>query len=251
MVKHMVISLPLGVLDRATPSLWASSSYVLKAFQLSSIRLPILKLFMVYPFVRAAQTSPTYSLQMTTFSFCKATTQQYLELIQILNSYEAASGQKVNADKSSIFFSPNTPNDVKEEILSILGPMQYSQPKKYLGLPSLIGKSKNQVFAEIKERVSKKLASWKEKLLSIEGRDVLIKSVAQAMPTYTMSCIQLPKTLCDDLERMMRNFWWGQRNQESKLVCVSWKKLCKSKLYGGMGFQNLQAFNQALFAKQG
>ena len=66
-----------------------------------------------------------------------------------------------------------------------------------------------------------------------------------------MSCFQLPKTLCDDLERMMRSFWWGQINQESKLVWVSWKKLCKSKLYGGMGFQNLQAFNLALLAKQG
>ena len=49
-------------------------------------------------------------------------------------------------------FSPNTPNDVKEEILSILSPMQCSQHRKYLGLPTLIGKSKTQVFADIKER---------------------------------------------------------------------------------------------------
>ena len=68
-------------------------------------------------------------------------------------------------------------------------------------------KSKIQVFAEIKERVSKKLAGWKEKLLSIRGREILIKSIAQVVPTYTMSYFQLPKTLCDDLERMMRNFW--------------------------------------------
>ena len=50
---------------------------------------------------------------------------------------------------------------------------------------------------------------------------------------------------------MMRNFWRGQRNQETKLAWVSWKKTCKSKLFGGMGFQNLQAFNLALLAKQG
>ena len=66
-----------------------------------------------------------------------------------------------------------------------------------------------------------------------------------------MSCFQLPKTLCDDLDRIMRNFWWGQRNQETKMVWVSWKNLYKSKLYGGMGFRNLQAFNLALLAKQG
>ena len=159
--------------------------------------------------------------------------------------------KKINPDKSSVFFSPNTPSAAKDEILNILGPMQDSWHKKYLGLLSLIGKSKTQVFAKIKERVGKKLAGWKEKLLSIGGREILIKAMAQAVPTYTMSCFQLPKTLCDNLKRMMRNFWWGQRNQESKIAWVSWKKICKSKLHGGMGFQNLQAFYLALLAKQG
>lgn len=129
-----------------------------------------------------------------------------MELINILNAYEKASGQKINTSKSSVFYSPNTPLKVKEEILRILGPMQDTRHKKYLSLPLLIGKSKNQVFAEIKERVGKKLAGLNGKLLSIGGRDILIKAIAQAVPTYTISCFQLPKTLCDDLERVMRNF---------------------------------------------
>lgn len=78
--------------------------------------------------------------------------------------------------------------------------MQDTRHKKYLNLPSLIGKSKTQVFAETKESVSKKLAGWKGRLLSIGGQEILIKVVAQAVPTYTMSCFQLPKTLCDDLK---------------------------------------------------
>ena len=64
--------------------------------------------------------------------------------------------------------------------------MQDTQPKKYLGLPSLIGRSKKQVFTEIKERVGKKMLGWKEKLLSIGGKEILIKVVVQAMPTYIM-----------------------------------------------------------------
>ena len=72
--------------------------------------------------------------------------------------------------------------------------------------PLLLEKSKNEVFVEIKERVGRKLAGWKEKLLSIGGREILIKVVAQAIPTYTMSCFQLPKGLCDDIEGMMRKF---------------------------------------------
>ena len=56
--------------------------------------------------------------------------------------------------------------------------MQDSRHNKCLGLPTIIGKSKAQVFAELKDKVAKKLASWKGKLLSIGGREILIKAVA-------------------------------------------------------------------------
>ena len=72
-------------------------------------------------------------------------------------------------DKSSVFFSNNTPDDRRCEVLNMLGPMQDARHKKYLGLPSIIGKSKVEIFTEIKERVEKKLSRWKEKMLSVGG----------------------------------------------------------------------------------
>ena len=117
-----------------------------------------------------------------------------------------------------MFFNHNTSSITKEEVMGILGPMQHTRHRKYLGLPTLIGKSKKQVFAEIKEKVGKKLSGWKEKMLSMGGKEILIKAVAQAVPTYTMGYFLLPKGLCEDLEGMMRNFWWGQRNQETKMA---------------------------------
>ena len=62
--------------------------------------------------------------------------------------------------------------------------------------------------------VSKKLAEWKEKLLSSVGKEILIKAVAQAVPSYTMSCFKLPDTLCEELTGMVRQFWWGQVKEE-------------------------------------
>ena len=82
------------------------------------------------------------------------------------------------------------------------------------------------------------------------GKEVHIKAVAQAIPTYTMSYFQLPKSLCEDLEKLMRSFWWGQKHQETKMALVGWKTMCKPKSQGGMGFRNLQAFNLTLLAKQ-
>lgn len=86
-------------------------------------------------------------------------------------------------------------------------------------------------------------------MLSMGGKEILIKVVAQAIPTYMMSCFFRPKGLCEDLERMMRNFWWVQKDQETKISWVGWKKMCKFKLHGGIGFHNLKAFNLAMLAK--
>lgn len=97
--------------------------------------------------------------------------------------------------RSSFFFSQNTTNEKRGEFLSILGPMQDSRHGKYLGLPSVIRKSKIQVFAKIKGKVAKKLSGWKEKMLSLGGKEILIKVVAQVIPTYTMNCFLLPKGL--------------------------------------------------------
>ena len=66
-----------------------------------------------------------------------------------------------------------------------------------------------------------------------------------------MGYFLLPKGLYEDIEGMMLNFWWGQKNQESKMAWLSWSRMCKSKLESGMGFHDLYAFNLAMLAKQG
>ena len=105
-----------------------------------------------------------------------------------------------------------------------------------------MGRSKKKAFNRIKDQVSRKIAGWKGKLLSNAGREILIKAVAQATPTYTMSCFKLPDSLCTDLNSLMGRFWWGQKANKRKLAWVSWEKLCFLKVDGGMGFRDLKAF---------
>ena len=154
--------------------------------------------------------------------------------------YENAYGQQLNCAKTSLFFSTNTSREVQEEIRERFGAQVIKQHEKYLDLPSLVGRNKKASFSAIKDKLSKKLAGWKGKLLYKAGKEALIKAVAQAIPTYTMSCFKIPDSLCDELTSMIRNFWWGQKGEEKKMAWLSWDKFCEPKERGGMGFKRLQ-----------
>ena len=112
----------------------------------------------------------------------------------------------------------------------------------------MVGRGKKIAFCHIKDQVGRKIASWKGRLLSTAGREILIKAVAQATSIYTMNCFMLLDSLCKDLNLLVQSFWWGQKEKERKMAWVSWEKLCTKKLEGEMGFKDLKAFNMALLA---
>ena len=126
--------------------------------------------------------------------------------MNILERYEKASGQKVNKNNTTIFFSKSTVEINKYEIKSALGLQEIEHYEQYLGLPSLVGRRKKQSFNLIKEKIWRKLQSWEGKLLSQVGREVLIKVVIQAIPTFAMRCFKLPVGLCHDIEALMKKF---------------------------------------------
>ncbi|XP_048497854.1 uncharacterized mitochondrial protein AtMg00310-like [Beta vulgaris subsp. vulgaris] len=103
------------------------------------------------------------------------------------------------------------------------------------------------VFRSLLDRLWKKLGGWKEKLLSRAGKEVLLKAVIQAIPTYLMGVYKFP---VDAISSAMARFWWGGKGEARGMHWLSWEKLCKPKCMGGMGFKDLAVFNDALLGRQ-
>ena len=82
--------------------------------------------------------------------------------------------------------------------------------EKYLDLPMVGGNSKVNTFRDLQEKITKRVMGWKEKFISKAGREILIKIVTQAIPTYTMGIFKIPKTLCDTINSTLAKYWWGQ-----------------------------------------
>lgn len=130
------------------------------------------------------------------FLFFKASAVEATNVKSLLVSYEKCSGQSINFQKSGVYFSANVKPNLKEEIYAILEVHNDLTNSRYLRLPSVIGRSKKSVLSYLKERASKRIRSWQAKHVSQAGKSVLIRSVAQAIPSYSMSCFLMSKSLC-------------------------------------------------------
>ncbi|XP_021638720.2 uncharacterized protein LOC110634121 [Hevea brasiliensis] len=153
-----------------------------------------------------------------TLLFGRATMKEALTIMEIIKKYSAAT------DKRSKY--------------------------KYLGLPSFWGRSKSKALQFIQDRIASKTQSWKQKLLSQAGQETLIKSVLYAIPSCAMTILKFPKGVCNQISSLMSNFWWDIKEKEKKLHWISWRKASQPKTKGGLGFRDINLFNEVCLAKQ-
>lgn len=115
--------------------------------------------------------------------FCfRASRGECEEIKKILTDYENASGQAINFNKSGIFFSKNVDACLQHDISFLLGISHALDTGRYLGLPSLIGSKTKVVFSYLRDRIWSWIQTWGGNSLSKAGTEVMLKSVAHALP---------------------------------------------------------------------
>ena len=90
--------------------------------------------------------------------------------------------------------------------------MEYCE--RYLGLEDQKLKP-SRIF---RRKLPKKLLGWKEKFISKAGREVLIKTIVQTIPTYSMSIFKIPTALCNIINSSLAKYWWVKQRMRRKFT---------------------------------
>lgn len=130
--------------------------------------------------------------------FFKAEQPQATFIHEVIGIYAQATGQLINPHKCSIQFGTSCPLEVPQEVRQIIHVHGTEFEAKYLGLPT-------RENLRISQRGSPSVSC------SQAGKETMNKATAQAIPTYIMGVFKFPFLVCDDLTRLVRNFWWGSK----------------------------------------
>jgi hypothetical protein len=131
-----------------------------------------------------------------------------------------------------------------------LGVQAESLQETYLGMPTEVGRSPVRTFKYLINRMWQRMSGCSDRPLSRAGAETFLKSIIQAIPTYVMSCFQLPISTCDSMRQAIANQWWGTKDGKKKLHWRSWEWLSTPKNLGGLGFRDLGLFNQSMLGRQ-
>ncbi|GAU48589.1 hypothetical protein TSUD_405790 [Trifolium subterraneum] len=95
-------------------------------------------------------------------------------------------GQKINNQKTQIFFSKNVDEQVKNDIVQHTGYTPVNGFDKYLGANIASGRTTRGKFNHIIGKIQNRLSGWKHQCLSLAGRLTLTKSDLSFIPYYHM-----------------------------------------------------------------
>ncbi|XP_060969913.1 uncharacterized protein LOC133037107 [Cannabis sativa] len=154
------------------------------------------------------------TISSVSYIYCRANDREVSNILHLLQLFEIASGQQVNFSKSFVFFSTNVPIATRDRLCGILRMRLADEHSTYLSLPCVMGRNKDAILGFLKDKMQKRIQSWEGRFLSTAGREVLIKIVAQALPSFAMFVFLLPLKTCSHLESLISRYWWSSSSRK-------------------------------------
>ncbi|XP_074298250.1 uncharacterized protein LOC141629088 [Silene latifolia] len=151
------------------------------------------------------------------------------------DAFSAASGLQMNAQKSCAYFN-GVKNNLKKDILAILGFSEGNLPFKYHGVPITAGRLKKQDCAMLIDKIVERIRSVGAKKLSYAGRLILVNSVLSSMYNYWAVMFVLPKGVMTRVDAICRKLVWWLAAKTDKLW-VQWVHHVYMKNYVWFDYQ--------------
>jgi hypothetical protein len=166
----------------------------------------------------------------------------------LLRSFSDSIGLHVNFRKS--FLVPiNMSDNRASHLANTFGCKVASMPFTYLGLPLGTTKPSINELSPLLTRIERKLSGI-SKLLSYNGRLIMVNSVLSALPTFYMCILKIPPQVIKQIDIYRKHCLWSKGVIHRKGKCLAaWDVACKPKDQGGLGIINIQSQNDALLMK--
>ena len=147
----------------------------------------------------------------------------------LLNSFADATGLKVNYHKSNMI-----PINIEEErvdhFINTINCKRGYFPITYLGIPLGLQKPRVEHCMSIVNRVEKRLSGIAN-FLTYAGRLVMVKSVLYSLAVYFMTCLDLPETIKQQINKYLRHcLWRGSNMKDKRPAMVAWTTVCRPKI---------------------
>ncbi|PKI70142.1 hypothetical protein CRG98_009474 [Punica granatum] len=181
--------------------------------------------------------------------FAEASLEQIQRIMEALQLFCGASGQRISAEKTMMFFSKNENESLRHQIYSCCSFTVTDDLGKYLGVPLIHGRVTRQTHYRIVDRVKARLSGWLASTLSMAGRVTLVKSVLTSIPSFTMQSTRILLSILSEIERLCRDFVWVNSMEQRKIHLSNWNAITQQLLRGWLGIRRLNEFNDAFLAK--
>jgi hypothetical protein len=126
---------------------------------------------------------------------------------------------RINFNKSEVI-PMNLGEDRCHEIAHILNCPMGSLPFKYFGVPLYFERLKREDIHPLVDRLIKKVAGLRGRLLAYSSRLVLIKSCQASIPVYLLSFIKFSKWAIRLIESQMANCFWNDSSEAHRYHLV-------------------------------